>query len=358
MNRLLLVCCLLLCAAAPAVAQDAAVTYQMPDPVLAAMIDAPPTPLVAVGPQNEWLLLLEQPGYPSIAEVAAPELRLAGLRINPRDNGPSRARPSTGLVFQQIKDGKEVRVTGLPTDARITGVSWSPDGQRIAFVVTVDERLSLWTAAIKDGKARRLGPDNLALNGVYGRPFSWLAGSDALVALAVPAGRGPAPVESHVPTGPVVQENLGKKAPARTLQDLLENPYDETLFDHYATSQLMVLGLDGTARRPGRARGDPRRLALARRPVAAGRAGQASLQLLPAGGQLPPQRRGLGPARQAGPPGRRPAPGGPGAHRPSARCPRVRARSAGAATPRPSWSGSKPSTAATAAPRPSCGTRC
>ena len=248
MNRLLLACCLLLCAAAPAAAQDAAVTYQMPDPVLAAMIDAPPTPLVAVGPRNEWLLLLEQPGYPSIAEVAAPELRLAGLRINPRDNGPSRARPSVGLVFQQIKDGKEVRVSGLPAEARITGVSWSPDGERIAFVVTVDDRLSLWTAAVKDGKARRLGPDSLALNGVYGRPFSWLAGSDAVVALAVPAGRGPAPVESYVPTGPVVQENLGKKAPARTLQDLLENPYDETLFDHYATSQVMILGLDGKTR--------------------------------------------------------------------------------------------------------------
>ena len=32
MTRILLACCLLLCAAVTATAQDAAVTYQMPDP--------------------------------------------------------------------------------------------------------------------------------------------------------------------------------------------------------------------------------------------------------------------------------------------------------------------------------------
>ncbi|MBE0567960.1 MAG: S9 family peptidase, partial [Krumholzibacteria bacterium] len=186
--------------------------------------------------------------HPTIAEVAAPELRLAGLRINPRDNGPSRPRPAVGLVFQRIEDDKQVPVVGLPAGALITGTSWSPDGERIAFVVTADERLTLWSAEVKDGKARRLTPDGLALNGVYGRPYSWLADSRSLVALTVPAGRGPAPVESYVPAGPVVQENLGKKAPARTLQDLLENPHDEALFDHYATSQVVVVALDGKVR--------------------------------------------------------------------------------------------------------------
>ncbi len=43
----------------------------MPPQVLADMIDAPPTPFVAVSPDNEWLLLLERPGNPPISEVAA-----------------------------------------------------------------------------------------------------------------------------------------------------------------------------------------------------------------------------------------------------------------------------------------------
>lgn len=232
-------------------AQDAAVNYQMPTQVLADMIDAPPTPSVAVSPDNKWLLLMELPGNPPISEVAAPELRLAGLRINPRSNGQSRERPINGLVFRQLSDGKEVRVTGLPDEPRITGVSWSPDGKRIAFVVTIDDKLGLWSAELKNGKARQVTPEDMALNGVYGRPYSWLADSKSFVVKAIPVGRGAAPAESHVPTGPVVQENLGKVAPARTLQDLLENPHDEALFNFYTTCQLARVDLKGKAKNLG-----------------------------------------------------------------------------------------------------------
>ena len=105
---------------------------------------------------------------------------------------------------------EEVRVTGLPAEPRITGVSWSPDGERIAFVVTVDDQLSLWYADLKNGKARQVTSDKTALNATYGRPYSWLADSESFVARVIPAGRGPAPEESDIPTGPVVQENLAR----------------------------------------------------------------------------------------------------------------------------------------------------
>ena len=244
---------LLAFAALPAAAQDdadesTAISYQMPTQVLADMIDAPPTPWVAVSPDNKWLLLLERPGNPPISEVAMPELRLAGLRINPRTNGPSRNQPLTGLTFQRISDGKEQAVTGLPREPRITSVSWSPDGERIAFVVNVDDQLTLWYADLDDGKAHMVTNDKTALNATYGRPYSWLSDSESFVARVVPRDRGPAPQESYVPTGPVVQENLGKTAPARTLQDLLQNPHDEALFDYYTTSQVVHLELGGKMR--------------------------------------------------------------------------------------------------------------
>ncbi|MGD9548865.1 MAG: prolyl oligopeptidase family serine peptidase [Candidatus Krumholzibacteriia bacterium] len=233
--------------AVPAVAQEDALSYQLPPQVLVDIIDAPPSPFVAVSPDQEWLLLLQQPGLPPIEEVAQPELRLAGLRINPRDNGPSRVSSLDRLTFRRLSDGKELPVTGIPEGGRITGVSWSPDGKRIAFVVTRDERLTLWAAELKDGKAGRVTPEGMALNGVYGRPYDWLADGKSLVAKALPAGRGEPPAENLVPGGPVIQENLGKKAPARTFQDLLQNPYDESLFDHYCTSQVVKLTLDGKA---------------------------------------------------------------------------------------------------------------
>ena len=237
--------------AVPVFAQEPAVTYQMPPQVLADIIDAPPTPGVYLTPDKEWLLLLERPGNPSIEEVAAPELRLAGLRINPRANGPSRSRPLNGLVFQNLESGEEVRVTGLPEEPKITGLSFSPDGEKIAFVVNVDDDLTLWYAEVKDGKAKRVTQKGLRLNAVYGRPYAWRFDSKSFVARTVPADRGEAPSEPIAPAGPIVQENLGKKTPARTYQDLLQNHHEEALYDYYNTSQLVLLDLKGTAIKHG-----------------------------------------------------------------------------------------------------------
>ncbi|MFT5316556.1 MAG: dipeptidyl aminopeptidase/acylaminoacyl peptidase [Candidatus Krumholzibacteriia bacterium] len=221
--------------------------YQMPPQVLADIIDAPTTPGVSLSPNNEWLLHLERPGYPSIAEVAQPELRLAGLRINPRSNGPSRGRSLNGLMFQNLESGKEVRVTGLPAEPRITSVTWSADSKHVAFVLNIADQLTLWTTEVKKGEARQVTPEGMALNAVYGRPYSWLSDSKTFIARTIPAGRGEAPIEPAVPSGPVIQENMGKIAPARTLQDLLQNTYDEDLFDYYTTSQLVKLTLKGKA---------------------------------------------------------------------------------------------------------------
>ncbi len=49
-----------------------------------------------------------------------------------------------------------------------------------------------------------------------------------------------------IPSGPIVQENINKKSPSRTYQDLLKNPYDEALFDYYATAQLYSISLENS----------------------------------------------------------------------------------------------------------------
>jgi dipeptidyl aminopeptidase/acylaminoacyl peptidase len=251
MRRLAFLLVTLALLASPAVAQDPSVAYQMPPQVLADIIDAPPTPGVYLSPDKEWLVLLERPGNPPISEVAAPELRLAGLRINPRANGPSRSRNLDGIVFQHLASGKEVRVTGLPAEPKITGLGFSPEGDKLAFVVDVDDDLTLWYVAVGESEARRVTKEGVRLNAVYGRPYAWRFDGKSFLALVVPADRGPEPAEPVAPSGPVIQENLGKVTPARTYQDLLQNTHDEALYDYYATSQLVRLDLKGKAAKLG-----------------------------------------------------------------------------------------------------------
>ena len=218
-------------------------TYQTPPKAIADLVNVPLTPNTMLSPSKEQFVFMERPAMSGIDELSQPELRIAGLRINPRTNGRSRSSHYIGLSIRPLMGGKEVKVTRLPANPKISSVSWSPDGKQLAFAVTSNENISLWIADTKRGKAK-LAMKN-SLNATYGTPFRWLSDSKGLVALTVPVGRGPVPAESTVPEGPVLQENLGEKAPARTYQDLLKSPHDEELFDYHLTSQVVLVNLKG-----------------------------------------------------------------------------------------------------------------
>ncbi len=234
-----------------AVAQEAAPTYQQPPAPIAQILDAKPNPGVSVSPDRKTLLLTDRSNLPSIAELSEPMLRLAGYRINPKNNGPANSRVSwlTGLSFQSIDGGAARPVTGLPANARLTNTSWAPDGKTVAFLVNVPSGLELWVADVAQAKARKLnGP---MVNAASGSGFSWLPDSAGLLVLAVPAGRGVVPNVDHPPEGPIITETGGRAAPVRTYQDLLANAGDEALFDYYFTSQPTVVSLNGRARTVG-----------------------------------------------------------------------------------------------------------
>ena len=218
--------------------------YRMPPKAIADLVDAPLLPSVNISPKQNWLLLMEMPNLPPISELAQPELRLAGLRINPRTNGPSRSSYFTKLTLKRISDGREIPIIGLPEEPRISNVSWSPDGERIAFTQTNNTVIELWVAEVNSGKAIQL-TTGLNHSAVYDSPFYWLSDSRNLLCKVIPNNRGAAPEAPEVPSGPVIQENIGKKAPARTYQDLLTNPHHELLFEYYFTSQILRLTVEG-----------------------------------------------------------------------------------------------------------------
>jgi dipeptidyl aminopeptidase/acylaminoacyl peptidase len=134
---------------------------------------------------------------------------------------------------------KEIPITGLPAKLHVLYAKWSPDGKRIALVNSEATGLALWIVAVEKAHALRLPG---TLDAVLTDPIEWL-GDDRLVVLAVPSDRGPAPVRSEIPTGPVIQENDGKATPAPTYEDLLKSPTDESFFTYHATSQLEIVKL-------------------------------------------------------------------------------------------------------------------
>jgi dipeptidyl aminopeptidase/acylaminoacyl peptidase len=218
--------------------------YMRPPEVIAEVVDAPFTPIISASPDRSTILILHRPGLSAIDEVSQPELRIAGLRINPRTCGPSRARYYDRLVLRGLEGGDERRVIGLPENPKINTTRWSPDGSHIAMLLTFTDRLELWVVDVSTAKASRLLDKRI--NDAYSNTLEWAPDSSAVLATVVPDDHGQPPKAPAVPTGPVIQQNLGRKAPARTYQDLLENAHDEAVFEHYATVQLVRAGLDGS----------------------------------------------------------------------------------------------------------------
>lgn len=213
--------------------------YQKPPQAILDVLNAPIPPSVSINPTRDTLALTKSDRYPSIAELAEPQLRLAGQRFNPKTSGPARPSHVTAITLMAI-DGGAQRSVELPK-GKISSPDWSSDGKRFAVTATLDDRIELWVGTVADGKLRNI--PELKLNGVLGDPVQWLPDSQSLLVRMVPTDRGPAPQAPLAPPGPTVQETTGKAGPVRTYQDLLQNAHDEALFEHYATSQLAIVDL-------------------------------------------------------------------------------------------------------------------
>jgi len=214
--------------------------YLTPPRVIVDILDAAPAPTVIVSPDHTLVALLDRRSMPTIADLAEPIHRIAGTRINPRTNGRQQRTGSVfGITLRAISDGTDRKIT-VPVNAKIGNVSFSDDGKRLSFTNTRENGIELWVADTATGQAR-LVSGNERLNETGGDPIDWLKDGSTLVVQLVPAGRGPAPAEPRVPTGPNIQENQGKAAPAETYEDMIKSSHDEDLFEYYFTSQLATI---------------------------------------------------------------------------------------------------------------------
>ena len=246
LKRWVVIALALLATAGVAAAQD---TYQVPAKELVAVADAPPPTQALTGPAD-WLVLGRPAAMLTIADLSQPELRLGGYRFNPATHEQSRAGYAVELSLLNAATGEKKAVTGLPSPLRARNMSWSPDGSRFAFTIATDQGVTLWTIDVASGRAARVG--NVLLNGTHPRrPYEWLSDNRTIIARTVPSSRPAPPRAAEVPAGPVIQENLGRRTPSRTLQDLLRDEHDAALFEHHLQSQLVAVSLDGSARNLG-----------------------------------------------------------------------------------------------------------
>lgn len=226
---------LLLSGGGAVLAQDA-VTYQTPPKIMSDLLLAKPTPAVSIDSKAEWMLFSERNPYPSIEELAMPEYKIAGMRINPNNYSPSRQTYVNSFSLKNIKTGKTSAIMGLPATLYAGNVRWNPSETKIAFTQTTQDRIDLYVIDVATAKATKINKQ--PLNAILGTGVMWVDDNTLLYQVATKAA-SLAPKRPLAPKGPTIQENLGKVAPSATIQDLIKSPYDEQLFEFFATSQLV-----------------------------------------------------------------------------------------------------------------------
>lgn len=222
------------------------ISYQKPSAEILALADYERPPTVSMDNKKEYMLLSYRNTYKTLDELNQEEMRLGGLRINPVTNISSTVTYINNLKIRKIKDtGSEPsQVTGLPKDAKITNITWSPDDTKIAFTNTTGTGVELWVIDVVTAAAKKLSEANL--NGNLGSPFNWFTDSRQFLVKIIPPSRPTlADPKKDLPKGPTVSVADGKVSQNRTYQDLLKNKTDEQNFETLITSELYKMDLNG-----------------------------------------------------------------------------------------------------------------
>lgn len=221
--------------------------YSQPPKAILDVMRAPSPPSPVVSPSRDRLLLVAWEDYPSISRVATPYLRLAGVRIEPKNHSRHDTTGGYGIApaahsyeLVRVSDGASIPVK-LPEGGIIQAPVWSSNGLRFAFPRVTETSVELWIGDAETGAVRPV-PD-VWLNQMLGGELQWMPDQKTLLVKAVPAKLGPPPASADALPGPSIQESIGGQGQSSTYEtrDTLGNPHDEDVFDYYGTSQLALV---------------------------------------------------------------------------------------------------------------------
>ena len=239
---------------APSVAKTTG--YNRPPQNILDIMRAPSPPVPYVSPASDRILLVCWEDYPSIARVATPFLRLAGVRIEPKNHSKHDTPGGYGITpcassfdLVKVSDGTVTHVN-LPERGYPGAPRWSADGKRFAFANIAADSVEIWVGDGNTGFVHRI--PGAMLNPMLEDEFQWMPDQKTLLVKLVPQHLGPPPAKPEVPLGPSIQETTGVGGQSSTYEnrDTLNNLHDEDLFDYYSTAQIALIDTESGAMTP------------------------------------------------------------------------------------------------------------
>ena len=227
------------------VGAQVSLTYQKPSKEILELVDVPLAPSVLVNDSKDFMILLYRDPFKSIEDLSKEELRLAGLRIDPKTNIGSRVTYYNNLKTKDLTNHSTLfQVRGLPLDPKLSNFSFSPDQKKLAFTNTTSFGVEVWVLDLNSNLSKKLTEPKVNAN--FRDVINWFEDSKSILVKMIPNTKQDIiNTEESIPIGPIVSINDGKKAQNRTYQDLLKNKNDEHNFENLAISDLYKVSLNG-----------------------------------------------------------------------------------------------------------------
>jgi hypothetical protein len=186
-------------------------SYQEPHENILKLADAPLPPSFRMNEEGTKAYMIFRKSFKTIAELSETELRLGGLRINPKTFIGSRTTYYYDMKIFDMQHKKQMDIKGLPENPRLANFIWSHDQNKVAFTHTVENGVELWFADLNSKTAQKI--TDASLNGNMGRPMVWTKDDMSLIVKMRIEGKDQLiDDKTSVPTGPTISENAGKKA--------------------------------------------------------------------------------------------------------------------------------------------------
>lgn len=219
-------------------------TYQEPPKEILEWADAQIPPVARINSRGDYLILLYRERYLRLQDLYAPELKLAGIRLNPITLTRSQTLYYTKIQIQPLGSDECINIQNLPEELRIIHIKWSPDEKKLAFTNIEQGKLYLWVIDFATLKAWKVSPK--PLNAILTIPFIWHPDSSSFTVLSRTDLSDELLNRSQIiPDGPVISEGHQTASQHRTYQDLLKDKTDEVNFFRLAHSHLTQINLSG-----------------------------------------------------------------------------------------------------------------
>ena len=223
-----------------AAAGRAVETYQPASPAVSEYLRGAAAPMLIFNPQRDRMLIFRTEGFPHVATLATPEVKLAGLKFRAGNHGPNRVTRCVSLELRDLLAERPITLR-VSRGSRISVPKWSPNGDRFAFMRVLNREVALFVGEGEGGRLRRV--ENVRLNGALGNPVQWLPDGETLLCQLVSTAGQNLPGSIRPPRGPVVEETVVSDTETSTDGDFLASKKDEALLEAYASSQLALVNV-------------------------------------------------------------------------------------------------------------------